>query len=596
MRILGIHDGHGASAAILEDGELVRAYEEERFTRLKADTGFPKRALTALQGEFSSGLRDVDHVAIATVNHDFSLFATKRYPLFSVGDFLEEERRYWIPKLIEGRELDYLEVMKEYVDFSLSHYPLASVRNRGDYEEIRALRRDFTAAFLGVSPDRISFVDHHTCHAHHAYYSSPLRGTDVLVVTIDGAGDGLNATIHTVDGDGRLRSQYRTGLCNLGRIYSFVTLLLGMKPSEHEYKVMGLAAYTKEKYIQAPLEVFRSTYYVDGLEFKARQPIRNHYQFLRARLEGQRFDAIAGALQQYAEELITTWIGNWLRHTGTRRVALSGGVALNVKANMKVAELPEVDDLFVCPGGGNESISIGAAQVAHVERAGPGGLRPMRSAYHNGGFTEAEAQAAFERPALKDDYEVVADGNPDAVAEALDGGNVVAVCVGRSEFGPRALGHRSLIADPRSRAVVRVLNEAIKSRDFWMPFTPSILRERADDYLINPKKLRAPFMTVTFETTELARQHLAAAIHDYDKTIRPQLVEREISPEYYDVIKAFERRTGVGGVLNTSLNIHGKPIVRTPMELIDEVLSNANVNLPYLLIGPRLFRRRAGRS
>ena len=141
---------------------------------------------------------------------------------------------------------------------------------------------------------------------------------------------------------------------------------------------------------------------------------------------------------------------------------------------------------------------------------------------------------------------------------------------------------------------MRVLNEAVKSRDFWMPFTPSILAERAADYLVNPKALQAPCMTLTFHATARAQKDLAAAIHDYDKTLRPQLVERKVSPEFYEILKAFERRTGVGGVLNTSLNIHGRPIVRTPLDLVKEVLANASVNLPYVLLGSVLLRRRSG--
>jgi carbamoyltransferase len=267
----------------------------------------------------------LDYVAIPSFQVEYNLLATKRYPKFSVRDFLLENDRFWIPVLDEGKKINYVDAMAEYIDFDICHYPLAKINNLEDYEEVRELRGSFIAEYIGASREKVIFVDHHTCHAHHAYFSSPLRGEDVLVLTMDGFGDGCNATVHTVDEEGRLKCQYQTNQCRVGTIYQFITMLLGMKPAEHEFKVMGLAAYAKEKYFSEVVGIFQETYYVDGLEFKSRIPIGNHYEYFKKRLEGYRFDAIAGGLQRYVEGLVVEWIQNWLRHTRKKRIVFSGG-------------------------------------------------------------------------------------------------------------------------------------------------------------------------------------------------------------------------------------------------------------------------------
>lgn len=160
------------------------------------------------------------------------------------------------------------------------------------------------------------------------------------------------------------------------------------------------------------------------------------------------------------------------------------------------------------------------------------------------------------------------------------------------EFGPRALGHRSIIGDPSKPESVKKINEAIKMRDFWMPFTPSVLSEKIHKYVIQPKDVSDAYMTVSFDTTELGKKHLAAAIHPYDQTARPQRVEKSVSPEYHAIIKAFEKRTGIGAVLNTSLNIHGKPIVRKPIDIAEEILSNADVRLDNIFVDGVLFSKK----
>lgn len=583
MIIIGLHDGHGASACILKNGLPVVAIEEERLTREKGCSGYPKLAVEWLKSNYPDEMNAIDAVAVATKHHDFSFFATKRYPRYSIQDFLDEERLFWVPTLCRDERLNYLEVMSHKVDLQHDHYPLMTIKDRKNKSEIQNMRAHFISEDLCIQEKKIIFVDHHTCHAHHAYFSSPLRN-NCLIITMDGSGDGLNCTVSDIGSGGGLRKLYSTDLCNIGRVYQFITLLSGMKPAEHEYKVMGLAAYTKDQYISGPLEVFRQTYFVDGLNFKINNPIKNHYQYFRKRLEGFRFDAIAGALQKWTEELLSQFVENWVEETGHRNVVFSGGVALNIKACKRLSELNCVDDIFVSLAGGDESTSIGAAQYVYCQRNNPDDLVQITFPYLSAGYTDKDVEEALSHSFVKENFLITKEVSNHDIAKILSNGYVVGLIYGKMEFGPRALGHRSLLADPRSKNVVAKINETIKNRDFWMPFTPSILEEYADKYLINPKKLKSPYMTMAFDTTTQAKIDLAAAIHAYDETVRPQIVTKEYSPNYYLLLKAFEKETGVGGLLNTSFNIHGKPIVHKPIDIIEEVLMHDLVDLKYVVI------------
>jgi carbamoyltransferase len=590
MIILGIHDGHGSSAALISNGKVIAAAEEERFRRQKGYTGYPSHAINWLKKNFPESTT-IDFVAVATKYHDFSLFATQRYPRFSIKDFLYEEANYWVPVLCRNEKVNYLDIMSDFVDYSGCEYPLEKIKDHNSVEEVQTLRKEYISAQLEISSDRIHFVDHHTCHAHHAYYSSPLRGQNVLIATMDGFGDDANASISIEKADGSITCLYQTNLCNIGRIYQFITLLLGMKPAEHEFKVMGLAAYCKEHYIIEPLKVFEDTYYVDKLEFRSKIEIKNHYQYFKEKLEGYRFDAIAGALQRWVENLLCEWIKNWLIHTNCSKLVFSGGVALNIKACKKIAELNEVDDMFICLAGGDESISIGAAQKIYCAKENATDLKPIKSPYLSAGFTEEDIQMALDHPFVKSNYETIDNISPQQIAEIIANGNVVALMSGKMEFGPRALGNRSLLADPRNPDIVDTINIAIKNRDFWMPFTPSILKEMAEDYLINIKELDSPYMTMAFEVTEKAKKDIPAAIHAHDLTARPQLVDPTISPYYYDIIKEFCNLTGVGALLNTSFNIHSKPIVHKPLDAVVEVLMHELVELDYVIFENTAIKR-----
>jgi len=322
---------------------------------------------------------------------------------------------------------------------------------------------------------------------------------------------------------------------------------------------------------------------VDGLDFKWNVQPPDSYFYFRDRLEGLRFDGIAGGLQLWIEELLGEWMTNILAATGAESLYYSGGLSMNVKANKTIAALPALKAFYVPPSGGDESLAIGAAYV--IAQNGGDRIVALHDNYLGCAPTEEEALSA-SREMDGGDFTVVESPSVDLLADLLAEGKVLGRCVGKMEFGARALGNRSILCNPSKSENLRLINEKIKFRDFWMPFTPSILAERAADYLENHKGLQAKWMTLAFDSTPLGRRHLAAAIHPHDATVRPQVVERDVNPQYHELISAFEKRTGVGALLNTSLNLHGSPIVCTAAEAIDTLLKSGldGMILPGVLI------------
>lgn len=589
MIVLGIHDGHNASATLLANGEIVASLAEERLTRAKHEYGFPENAIQAVLTEAGLTISDVDHIAMATATLPPAYYRTSRNSKFSIADYWKEQKEYWYPKLYEGKDPKYTEVFSKHVNPADFPYDDSLIKDEKDHEGMMKARLKLLTSKLGVSEDIVSVYDHHDCHAQYGYLSSPYRlDQDVLVYTMDGGGDGKNGTVSIGRKGQPLEVISESSNCNIGRIYRYITLLLGMRPADHEYKLMGLAAYTDKKYAEAAYNVFAETLQVDGLGFSYNVQPKDHFFYFKERLEGLRFDSIAYGLQLRTEELLTEWIKNGIAQTGIGNVIMSGGVAQNIKANQKIWELDGLEQLFIPPGPGDESISIGAAFAGAVNNGVPvDQIQPIPNAFFGPSFTEDEVTDAIE--AADTDGWTVKKVTAEEVGEVLAGGNVIAR-FGRekSEFGARALGNRSIIADPRRSDVIHHINKLVKMRDFWMPFAPSILAEREEDYIINPKKIDGRFMAVGFDSTPLAQDHLPAGLHPFDRSSRPQVVRKEDNPGYHAIISAFEKKTGVGAVMNTSFNIHGEPIVGTPAQAIDTF---RRCGLQYLLLGDWLIAK-----
>jgi carbamoyltransferase len=406
-------------------------------------------------------------------------------------------------------------------------------------------------------------VDHHTCHAYYAYYGSTLseaRRREALVLTADAWGEGRNWSAWLPCDDGSLENIGGGKEHAVARLYKFVTLILGMKPNEHEYKVMGLAPYSRSRrHIEATERVFFEALDFRGGQFVSDKPLKESYFDLKDRLEGHRFDNIAAALQNWTTRVTGAWAAHWLAKTGRRGVCFSGGLSMNIRANGEMLDRPEIGWLSVPASGGDESLCAGACFADRARRGEA--AKPIRHVYL-GGTPKAEEWGGRlgETKLSSRDFGVLERVSTREIAEMLAADFIIARCAGPAEFGARSLGNRSILANPANPENVKKINDAIKNRDFWMPFTPSILKEYAGELLENPKAVDSPFMTIGYRSRPAARTKIPGALHFADHSARPQFVDRETNPEYWALIDAFRERTVIPALLNTSLNLHGEPM------------------------------------
>jgi carbamoyltransferase len=567
MKILGIVWGENSTAALMIDGKIVAAVSEERFSRVKNDERYPKKAIEYVLNGSGLSSKEIDVVAFMGVMWGLTYELTRSYSKFTVEDRIKEQNEYWYPMLYKGERPKYLKVFKDNLD--LKQYPgnwdhvinyvnsmkdTGRVANERNAQFFQNFRRSVVSRHLGIDKSKVMFVDHSTGHAMYAYFASPIR-TDALVLTADAWGDDVNASVNVVKG-GRMKRISSSGDFVVARLYRYMTLFLGMKPDEHEYKVMGLAAYASPNYFSKTLKVFEGIQKVSGLGFKFLNKPRDMYFAFRKLLEGHRFDAIAGALQTYTENMLSTWTTNAIKKTGLRTVCFGDGVAMNVKANMVLNRISR--EFFVTPTPSDESQAIGACYSVMYDKCVNSGtdprtvLKPLATAYLGPSVDNDDISDWLKGKYPQSNYKV---SNVSA--------RRIASLLSKGKFGARALGNRSILADPRNPDVIKVINKKVKSRDFWMPFAAAVLEKRAKDYLIGYKRCGAPFMTVAFETTKLAQQDLRAGLHPADMTCRPQVLQKGTNPGYEAIIEEFEKITGVGGLLNTSFNLHGEPIVQT---------------------------------
>jgi carbamoyltransferase len=310
---------------------------------------------------------------------------------------------------------------------------------------------------------------------------------------------------------------------------------------------------------------------------------------LRKDTELLRFDWICAGLQEMTEEVICKWIQNCIQKTGIRRIALSGGVFMNIKVNKCVMELDEVESLYVMPSCGDETTSFGAAYQIYYEKycqkakSNSNSPFPFKELYLGNDIDDGETESVLQKYTTEG-YRFRFQYKNDIgqhIAQLLADKKVVARCKGRMEFGARALGNRSILADPSELKLLREVNLMVKKRDFWMPFAPVILKERASEYIVNPKNIDSPYMMMSYDTTSKRGDFIAAA-HQADLTARPQIITEDRNPEYYRILKEFEKITGRGVLLNTSFNLHGFPIVYGPEEAMWVFV---NSGLRYLAVG-----------
>lgn len=586
MNILSIQTGHNATVGLMRDGEITALLSQEKIDNVKNSATFPQEAILEVLRECGLTAGEVDEVVIAS-QMIFPQHCADPRLRADVSDHLRPPSAIRLAKRLEKKLVGVL---------LPGMFRYARVRRHGKLREEALVHLRYRLRELGLGDKPVHFVDHHLCHARGSYHALEREiGREALVFTLDGMGDGLCATVTRVGANGEWQRIAETPLnASLGSIYSETTRFLGMKVMEHEYKVMGLSAYCKGYHLDTYKRVFESVIDIDPsnpLTFKASLDTSDFYNYLVNHAVGERFDNIAGALQHLVEERVTRWIANAVNATGIRRIFTGGGVFMNVKLNKRIQEMGEIEQAWFLPSCGDESNPLGAAYARAVELGVP--VKPLTNLYLGISYQHEELVAFVKNNGLTDRYAVSEPQDiEESIAELLASGAVVARFSGRCEWGARSLGNRAILAHPSHLESFFTVNDLIKARDFWMPFAPTVLDVWASRYLedYDPERVKAPHMITAFRATPLGVHHLRAAMHQGDFTIRPQVLERDVNPGYYRLLEGFERRTGVGGLMNTSFNLHGYPLVATPEQAL---MTLENSGLQHLALGGVLISKRS---
>lgn len=571
MLTLGLGDHIDCGSALVEDGTVVAAVNDERLVREKMVFGVPRRSIEEVLEIAGVTAEQIDAVAVGTQRQHL----VPEYTDFRDGWFGVE--RSWFKDLLFDVG-SHAARFRDTIPWLEDVYYL--VRKPAYAHRRRSLRRILREEFRIEAPVR--FVDHHTCHATAAYYSSGF-GPEATVLTIDGGGDGVSAKAFDVT-DGRIRQLVEVpSFDSLGAFYSYITEISGFKAGRHEGKITGLAARGEPKYVDLldSLITFRDGKFVnDGDIF-----FHSAVEEIRGLLpdDFQRED-LAASVQRHTENMVLDFARHWVRETGHPDVALAGGLFANVRVNQEIHELPEVRRCFVHPGMSDCGLGLGAALEVHYDRT----PRPRRDTrclddvYLGPSYPEERMRSALDGAGAE--YERPADLASE-VARLLSDGAVVARFAGRMEYGPRALGNRTIMYQPTDPSVNEWLNEALDRTEF-MPFAPATLAEEADRCYRNLEgaERTARFMTITFECTEWMQEHCPGVVH-VDGTARPQLVREEDNPSFHRIIEEYHRLTGLPSIINTSFNLHEEPIVCTPE---DAVRAFRLGHLDYLAMGPFL--------
>jgi carbamoyltransferase len=599
VKVLGISAFyHDSAAALIENGEIVAAAQEERFTRKKHDPNFPANAVKFC----------LDYAAINLDQLDAIAFYDK--PLLKFERLLETYYAF-VPKGLSSFITAIPVWLKEKMFLK-----------RLLYEELEKI------GTFDKSKVKLLFPEHHLSHAASAYYPSPFD--DAAILTIDGVGEWATASIsHGKGKDIKILKELKFPH-SLGLLYSAFTYFLGFKVNSGEYKLMGLAPYgvPGSEQVKKFVDIIKSVLvdikddgsiwlnqeyfnYATGLTmvhedkweklfgFKARKP--------EAELQAHHCN-LGLAIQEVTEEAVIRMAEEAKRLTNSDHLCMAGGVALNCVANGKVYNTKIFKDVFIQPAAGDAGGALGAAQAAyHIyfgkERVKPSTLDGMKGSYLGPEYSDHEVQRVSKK------YNAVATHYHNytelckAVAQHLADGNVVGWMQGRMEFGPRALGGRSILGDPRNKDMQRKLNVKIKFRESFRPFAPSVLAEDCSQYfehdthspymlLVQPvSKARRLPLPVEYDTFSLKDKlyHLRSdmpAITHIDFSARIQTVHSETNPKYYELVREFKNLTGYGVIVNTSFNVRGEPIICTPE---DAYRCFMRTEMDYLVVGNFVF-------
>ncbi len=606
MKVIGISPlDKDATVSFVEDGRVLFAAGEERFSRIKQQDGFPHQAFRAGLECVGWNPDEVDAVAYAFLAHD------KERELYQRN--LRDERRFLseypaapsraaiaaardrVPRRsgdIHGlgdpnsvmdkgplRKLAYRiagapsPISRLAARHGSRHWARVAGESFRRYQD--ELQRELGA--LGLA-GKLRRIDHHLSHAANSFYASGFERA--LIVTLDGYGSGLAGSV-SEGTEGKIRRLHSVAFPNsLGTMYEHVTSALGFKPGRHEGKIVGLASYGDPKVLG---EILLSRIQQADGEFRIYES--NNVYFSRYLASMFPKIDVAAAYQHVLEEVACRYVEYWVARTGIDSIVLSGGVAANVKLNQRLFEIEGVKSIFVYPNMGDGGCGSGAAMYL----SWPGGVQPSISdVYWGPSYSEREMCAALEA------HNLCFERPPHlarAIAERIESGSVVARFDGRMEYGPRALGNRSVMYHAKHPEVNQWLNQRLRRTEF-MPFAPVTLFEARERCYHNVRGAEhtAEFMTITFDCTEEMLANCPAAVH-VDGTARPQLIRREVNPDYYAIVEEYERLTGVPSLINTSFNMHEEPIVNSPDDAVKAFLEGG---LDYLAMGPFLVRHPAG--
>ena len=560
MLILGITNRDLAGACLVRDGEPVAAVSEERFTRVKDHLVWPERSIDFVLKAGGVSLEDVDRIA-----YGWSAgFDADKHLMLHVDRVIYEAftRPESVPQL---RALLEKELSRDR-------------KWRGEFDEWvdrHGLR------------SRVVYIDHHESHGLGAFLCSPFD--DALVVTCDGRGDYQSLTVTHAHSDGEEVLQRETAVDSLGFFYGRITALLGFTPNRHEGKITGLAAKGDADLLR-PL--MKKMIDVEDGRIRARfgtyfQPdYRTYSQELTEEIAQHQPADVAAAAQAHVEDILTQVVAHHLKSAPTRNVCLAGGVFANVKLNQRIAETAGVDSLYVLPAMGDGGLPLQAAVIAEYRESGRRSRVPSMALGPDSTVSDAEVGEILRGyPGL--DHRRVDDGIQEVLLQALEAKQVIGTYRGRMEFGPRALGRRSVIYSTDDPSMNDWLNTRLKRTEF-MPFAPITAEQLAQDCYLGwrPEDASALFMTVTYNCTEAFAKVCPAVVH-VDGTARPQIVRQQDDPFLHSLLTAWHARSGQAALVNTSFNKHEEPIVCSLQDALDplqdEVVDLVLVDDVYLV-------------
>ncbi|VAW87017.1 probable carbamoyl transferase [hydrothermal vent metagenome] len=603
MRIIGISPlDKDTNVCLIEDGKVVAALGEERLSRVKMQDGFPYLALEELFKKYNLTADKIDTVAYAFFDaaKEATLMrkAHSQYNQMEGQNSTEElfekfnnlpaapSKKYNIPGLAE----EQLHMKKPW--YMETYYAMASKRNffgqrahkkrfNSWLETAEADHKKYEKALLtGLEKfklgDKLKRVDHHLTHASNAYYTSGFD--EALIVTLDGYGSGAGGSI-SVGKAGKIKRVHSLPYPgSLGEFYERVTSSLGFKPSRHEGKIVGLAAYDDPDFLY---DIVRSYFHVKDGNVFYRLPHNIYFTRHLAAIYSK--PAVAAAFQKVLEKVACEYVAYHLEKTGMKNLVLSGGVVANVKMNQRLFEMPGVEKIYIHPGMADGGCGVGAALwIASSKKT----LQPyeLKDVYFGPEYSEEEMEAELEKQGLKAERP---ENIEKSVARLLADGKIVARYNGRMEYGPRSLGNRSILYHAKDPSVNLWLNTQLQRTEF-MPFAPATLYEERDKCYknMNGAEYTSRFMTVTFDCKKFMLETCPAAVH-VDGTARPQLVSEESNESFYKIIKEYHKITGIPSIINTSFNMHEEPIVCTPYDAIRAFKLG---HLHYLALGPFLVK------